>query len=163
VNFDDDGITETRHHNAANEIVSRVNDCSLKAVEYDAAGNLTKLERETDAGTQVLTLAYDYRNRLISVAADGVKTAEYFYDPLNRRVKKHLTSGDDVVYLYDGWQCIEERRLDEDVWATDREHIYGGQYIDEIAATCDSSSYHTTRSSRSFLLSQSGIQTESKR
>jgi len=77
---------------------------------------------------------------MAEIAADGVKTADYFYGPLNRRVKKHLTSGDDVVYLYDGWQCIEERRLDEDVWATDREHIYGGQYIDEIAATYESGS-----------------------
>jgi len=55
-------------------------------------------------------------------------------------VKKHLTSGDDVVYLYEGWQCIEERRLDEDVWTTAREHIYGGQYIDEIVATRESGS-----------------------
>jgi len=54
-------------------------------------------------------------------------------------VKKELTSGTDVIYLYDGWQVIEEREWDEngepgggdDAWEACRQYIYGGTYIDE--------------------------------
>ena len=36
----------------------------------------------------------------------------YLYDGLNRRIKKDLDTGTDVVYLYDGWRRIEEREDD---------------------------------------------------
>ncbi|HET6456058.1 MAG TPA: RHS repeat-associated core domain-containing protein, partial [Armatimonadota bacterium] len=55
----------------------------------------------------------------------------YFYDGLNRRVKKDLTSGTDVIYLYDGWRCIEEREDDGGAWEARRQYVYGGTYIDE--------------------------------
>ena len=71
-----------------------------------------------------------FSNRLITVTTDGTKTADYFYDALNRRIKKDLTSGDDVIYLYDGWRCIEELEEDGGVWTTARQHVYGGQYVD---------------------------------
>ena|GEM_PF-3625968 len=51
-----------------------------------------------------------------------------------------LDTGTDVVYIYNGhaghslgggsWQCIEERELDDSVWETRRQFIYGGRYID---------------------------------
>ena len=34
--------------------------------------------------------------------------AQYSYDGLSRRVEKDLETGTDVLYLYLGWQCIEE-------------------------------------------------------
>ena len=45
----------------------------------------------------------------------------------------------DIIYLYSGWQCIEEREFDEngepgegdDAWEPRRQYVYGGQYIDE--------------------------------
>jgi len=106
VNFDNAGTADARTHNVANEILSRDVDCVLKAVEYDAAGNLVKLDRDVDPQTtERLQFAYDYRNRLIRVEElNGAlltwdTRAEYFYDALNRRVKKNLTSTTDTVYL----------------------------------------------------------------
>ena len=59
----------------------------------------------------------------------------------NRLVKKHLTSGTDTIYLYDGWRCIEEREWDtnlegeqDDAWEPRRQYVYGGIYIDHAAA-----------------------------
>jgi RHS repeat-associated protein len=36
-----------------------------------------------------------------------------------------------VVYLYDGWQVVEERELDGATWEARRQFVYGGVYIDE--------------------------------
>jgi len=67
--------------------------------------------------------------------------ATYTYDGLNRRVKKDLTAGTDVVYLYDGWRCIEEREWDagDEAWEPRRQYVYGGQYIDELLIFDDDS------------------------
>jgi RHS repeat-associated protein len=35
------------------------------------------------------------------------------------------------LYLYDGWQCIEERELEDDAWEARRQYVFGSQYIDE--------------------------------
>ena len=34
----------------------------------------------------------------------------------NPGLRRDLTSGTDRIYLYDGWQCIEERELDGQTW-----------------------------------------------
>ena len=84
---------------------------------------------------------YDYRNRLIKVEASEdfgnpaptwATVAEYLYDGLNRRTKKDLAAGTDIVYLYDGWRCIEERELDGETWEARRQTVHGGRYIDEV-------------------------------
>jgi len=140
---------EYRHHNVANEILARDYDCQLKAIEYDAAGNLIKFDRDTSAGTQRLVLDYDYRNRLIEVytttditAGEPVwqRTVSYYYDALNRRVEKDLDTGTDLLYIYDGWRCIEEREASGAAWTVAREHVYGAHYLDEIIATRESGS-----------------------
>ena len=68
---------------------------------------------------------YDYRNRLIKVehttpydheTPTWNTVVQYFYDGLNLRVKKDLNSGNDTIYSYDGWQCIEERELVSGEW-----------------------------------------------
>jgi RHS repeat-associated protein len=62
----------------------------------------------------------------------------YYYDGKNRRVKKDLASGTDVLYLNDGWQELEEREWDtngegaeDDKWEPRRQYVYGAIYIDE--------------------------------
>jgi len=88
--------------------------------------------------------AYDYRNRLIMVEhkdnpldEDWDSVAEYFYDAGNRRIKKDLHDGTDVVYLYDGWQCVEERDAGGEVL---RRYVYGARYLDELVAKSESGS-----------------------
>ena len=140
--FDNAGTPDVRMHNVANEITARDVDCVLKALEYDAAGNLVKLDRDVDPQTtEHLQFAYDYRNRLISATSGGNEIAEYFYDALNRRVrvKKPLTPATDTVYLYDGWQCVEEREpnLQGTAWEAKRQYVYGAHYLDELVARDD--------------------------
>ena len=101
---------------------------------YDEAGNLNGL-RSND-GSTVWRYTYDGRNRLVKVQKDTGSgyaiVARYLYDGLNRRVKKDVESGTDVVYVYDGWQVLEEREEDgADNWEARRQFIYGGRYIDE--------------------------------
>ena len=108
-----------------------------------------KLDRDVDPQTtERLQFAYDYRNRLIKVEVLNGQSwdtrAEYFYDALNRRVrvKKPLTPATDTVYLYDGWQCIEEREFDGDLqkWTPRRQYVYGAHYLDELVAKLENSS-----------------------
>ena len=109
---------------------------------YDAAGNLKELPDRTDP-TKCERYSYDYRNRLIKIEHSDdydeetptwSTVVQYEYDGLNRRVKKDLASGTDVVYLYDGWQMLEERELDGEAWEARRQFVYGGLYIDEPVA-----------------------------
>jgi len=83
-----------------------------------------------------------FRNKLVKVEhtnnyGDTPPTwsivVEYYYDGLNRRVKKDLASGTDVMYLYDGWQVLEEREYDagDTAWEPRRQFVEGGTYIDE--------------------------------
>ena len=82
---------------------------------------------------------YDCPNPLIKVESKTTGSyspvVEYLYDGLNRRVKKDLTSGADIVYIYDGWRVIEERiwhTFEESSWWVPlRQYVYGGRYIDE--------------------------------
>ena len=60
------------------------------------------------------TYSCDYRGRLILVEYDnGDDVAEYRYDGQNRRIYKKVVDGNkETVYIYDGWQVLEERELD---------------------------------------------------
>lgn len=72
---------------------------------------------------------YDYRNRLVRVNRknDGKLRAAYEYDTYNRRVRKLLydlagppfTLEQEVRYLYDEWQVIEE-------WGDDTDYFTNG-------------------------------------
>ena len=140
VNFDKDGTTDARTHNAANEITARTFAGNSRIISYDDAGNLLTLQDNTgDTGWRY---TYDHRNRLVKVEdttdIDPEPPAEpnwnvkatYVYDGLNRRVKKDLDSGTDILYIYDGWQCIEERNAASPSTVL-RQYVYGRQYIDE--------------------------------
>ena len=65
----------------------------------------------------------DAESREIVHAAAFSADAQYSYDGLNRRVKKDLATGTDVLYIYDGWRCIEERDWD-DPWRVGTEDVY---------------------------------------
>jgi len=45
-----------------------------------------------------------------------------------------LTTGDDTIQLYSGWQCIEEREFDalDEEWQPRRQFIYRPRYIDDL-------------------------------
>ncbi|RLC60561.1 MAG: hypothetical protein DRI01_10040, partial [Chloroflexi bacterium] len=140
----DDSPYETRTHNTVNEIaaIDPQGAVGQFTVVSDDAGNLSELPDRTDPTDKCDRFTYDYRNRLIKVEHtddyDGNPptwsvVVEYEYDGLNRRVKKDLPGGGtDVIYLYDGWRCIEERELDGGTWEARRQYVYGGRYIDEV-------------------------------
>ena len=129
---------EDRTFNTTNEMTdinpSAINggDPAAYVPGYDAAGNLTDMP--TTDGSPGHEFVYDYRNRIIEVQDQNQSTVmKYCYDGLNRRVKKDLDSGTDILYIYDGWQVVEEREYDagDTAWEARRQYVYGGQYIDE--------------------------------
>jgi len=146
LNFDHAGTTDARTHDLANEITARTTGGNSRIISYDVAGNLHTLQDET--GNTGWRYTYDYRNRLIKVESteditgdpelvDWDPVATYAYDALNRRVKKHLTSGNDIMYTYDGWRCIEESEDVGGQWVAMRQYVYGAQYLDELVARDD--------------------------
>ena len=111
--FDDNGSSETRDVNAANEIQTVNGDST---VTYDLAGNMTS------DGT--LDYQYDAWNRLVKVTApegwideydNHVDSADYAYDGLGRRIEKAVhASGSgylsplDDYYYNQNWQMLED-------------------------------------------------------
>jgi len=128
-------------HDAANEITARTVAGNSRLISYDDAGNLLTLQ--DNSGTTGWRYTYDHRNRLVKVEdttdidpeppaePNWNEKAAYVYDGLNRRVKKDIDTGADILYIYDGWQCIEERNAATPATVL-RQYAYGSQYIDEI-------------------------------
>lgn len=126
-NWDDkikDGVTQTRRHNAVNEI-TLINGAPLG---YDGNGNLTQDSNGYSYG-------YDQENRLTSVGFIGPSGPEtagtYRYDALSRRVVK--TAGlhrgnSESHYFYDGSRLIETQNA---AAVTQAAYVYGN-YIDEV-------------------------------
>jgi RHS repeat-associated protein len=117
-----DGATETRQHNAVNEI-TRIDAVSIAS---DADGNLLQDDR--------YIYEYDQENRLVKVSFVGplgVETAgEYRYDALSRRIVKKTgpsRGGSETRYFYDGARIVEE----QSPAATLATYTYG-TYIDEV-------------------------------
>ncbi len=150
----DDTPYDTRTHNTVNEITALDPQGGVGSFNLDwgegasKSGNLYILPDRTDPTNKADRFHYDYRNRLIKVEhsddyGEGTPAwstvVEYYYDGLNRRVKKDLATGTDVIYLYDAWQVLEEREWDtigegaeDDQWEPRRQDVYGGIYIDEV-------------------------------
>lgn len=86
--------------NIANELTATSN----ATYTYDSNGNtLTKTD-----GTGTTTYAWDFENRLTSVALPGSGgTVSFKYDPFGRRIYKNSTSGTSV-FAYDGDNLVEE-------------------------------------------------------
>ena len=87
-------------YNSSNELTSTPS----ATFTYDANGNtLTKVD---SSGTT--TYAWDFENRLTSVALPGTGgTVTFRYDPFGRRIQKSSATGL-VSYLYDGLNTTEE-------------------------------------------------------
>ena len=75
---------------------------------------------------------YDYRNRLVEVwdLQDNVQ-ARYAYDVLDRRVHRDVAGQTPRVTVWDGWQAIEEYRVENDGPHLTSRRIYG-RGLDEI-------------------------------
>ena len=135
---------EDRDHNEVNEI-TRIDPLDIGGTDpaqyspsYDAAGNLTDLPASD--GPPDHEFIYDFRNRLIEVQDQSQQPiVRYYYDGLNRLVKKDLTAGDtnDRIFLYDGWRRVRDYKLVDTAWQPTREYIWGGTYIDELLAFSD--------------------------
>ena len=107
--------TDARTHNTSNEIltIDPEGEVAQFSVVHDDAGNVRFLPDRTDPANEADKMVYDYRNRLIQIwhttdydpeDPEGSDWGEapvvrYYYDAFNRRIKKVLTTGNDVVYL----------------------------------------------------------------
>jgi hypothetical protein len=102
--FNNNGTTQTRTTDTANEITGITASGTTTTPTYDAAGNLTS------DGT--LKYKYDAWNRQVAVSQeDGTPIASYSFDGLNRRITKTLAAdGTTTDYYYnENWQVLEEQ------------------------------------------------------
>jgi len=132
--FDDDGDSQTRTANAANEITAITGGWITPA--YDAAGNMISGPKPGDNTTRV-HYVYDSWNRLVAVKADnsgqpGNTIAEYRYDGSKRRIEKMLADDTSSAYYYNHeWQLLEERRFDAESDPVDSHvYVWSQRYID---------------------------------
>jgi RHS repeat-associated protein len=101
--FNDNGTTQTRTNNTANEILTLAD---TTGPAYDLAGNMTN-----DA--QSHTYRYDAWNRLTAVYSDLAMTttvATYKYDGRNYRIAKTVGNDTFDYYYNTNWQVLEERK-----------------------------------------------------
>lgn len=147
--FDDNGASQDRTVNSANEITNITG--SSVTPTYDAAGNMISAPKPGDESTRNHYL-YDAWNRLVAVCADdsqnpgqpGAIIASYTYDGLNQRVTKTLADGTATDYFYNQqWQTLEEQRRDGvgNLVSTDQ-YAWDISYIDSPAV-----SFHTAAGS----------------
>ena len=113
------GSTQTRTHNAQNEITSI---SGAVTPTYDANGNLTKDE----TGRQFV---YDAWNRLVEVQdASGNTLKTYTYDGLHRRVQETAGGTTTDLYYSDAWQVLEERIGGQ----TKVQYVWSPVYVDAL-------------------------------
>jgi YD repeat-containing protein len=87
--FNDDGTSQTRTVNEANEIESTL---GIATPTYDAAGNMTVIPSPTSGSpSHTESAKYDAWNHLVEVSDGGVLVAKFSYDGTGRRIKQ-LTS-----------------------------------------------------------------------
>jgi RHS repeat-associated protein len=124
-----DGADNWTQLNGTANQVNELNEYTAFAstpLQYDTNGNLI------DDG--INRYQYDAFNRLRRVLrkTDDAVIAEYRYDAQNRRTRRVVTNtadfDEEIRYLYDGWQEIEDRRPD-----FDRQYVCG-LGLDELLA-----------------------------
>ncbi len=87
-------------------------------LSYDENGNTSR--------KGLLKFYYDYRNQLVRIL-DGIKTTQYTYDVMGRRIRKDV-AGQVTNYFYSGNQVMEERDGSGNIL---KQYIYGNG-IDEL-------------------------------
>ena len=132
--------TEVRQHNGLNQITSIKDGTSPKVpITYDGTiahsnGNLR------NDGT--LSYTWDALNRLVQVnlvSGDAV-IANYYYDALNRRIRKVVSNGGlpgnvpdaTTDCIYSGWRCVEDRNPVAEGGDTPIAQYLWGIYLDEL-------------------------------
>jgi RHS repeat-associated protein len=124
--------TEIRQHNGLNEITRTYNAALTPTTvnpTYDMNGNLLSDGR--------FDYTWDALNRLVAVKLAGTTTvvAQYYYDALNRRIRKVVGSGDSAVTtdcIYLGWRCMEDRNPDAEGGDAPVIQYVWGRYLDEL-------------------------------
>ena len=119
--FDDNGTSQTRDVNGANEITSTT---GIATPTYDAAGNII-----SDG-----TLKYEYdawnRQTVVRRVSDNSLVATYAYDGHNHRVTKTLAGGTATDYFYNQqWQVVEERTQSGPTTTVDQ-YVWDQSYVD---------------------------------
>jgi len=110
-----------------NELTNRYASVGESALEYDAAGNLTK-------DRLGYGYSYDYENRIVEINdVNGTVVAEFAYDALGRRIRKRDCAGNtNTLYYYnDNWQVLCEYSGGGSI---ERVFMYGN-YVDEPIMT----------------------------
>jgi RHS repeat-associated protein len=138
--FDDDGASQTRAANGANEITGITG--GWISPSYDRAGNMISGPKPGDETARVHDV-YDAWNHLVSVyqddgdgvfepGTDDAAVASYQYDGLNRRIEKVVTGTSDAHYFYNhDWQMLEERFVDgEGDTVASNQYVWSARYID---------------------------------
>jgi RHS repeat-associated protein len=133
--FTDEGTTEERTFNEANELLT--SDTRVNPL-YDAAGNMMSGPRPDDPATGQHYI-YDAWNRLVEVRADvagdpGDAIATFEYDGRNYRVEKAMLDGEGTVlvaesFFYNEQQQLLEMRTDGNANPTEQ-YVWDLRYID---------------------------------
>ena len=101
-------------------------------LEWDENGHLIRKGNRT--------YTYDYRGRLVTIDEEQNGQPEelvrYTYDAHNRRVRREVAGQEPVQTVWDGWQPVEEYRLDDDGAGGVIPHLVSrriyGQGLDEL-------------------------------
>jgi RHS repeat-associated protein len=138
--FDDDGASQDRTVNAANEITGITG--SWKDPQYDAAGNMI-FGPKSGSETTGLHYIYDAWNLLVAVYEDDgdgayeptsgdTLIATYEYDGQKRRVEKTFADGSSTDFYYNlEWQLLEEREFDAESGPIESHvYVWSVRYID---------------------------------
>ena len=136
--FDDDGVSQSREVNQANEITDITGGWITPS--YDRAGNMISGPKP-GSETNRIHMIYDAWNRLVKVQADdsgdpGEVISQYEYNGTNRRIEKVVTEeggGPTHVHYYYNheWQMLEEQFVDnEGALLADNQYVWSLRYID---------------------------------
>jgi RHS repeat-associated protein len=104
--INNNGVTQTRTANAANEITGITGGTVTPA--YDLAGNMTTMPQPGNA-TVGLTCVYDAWDRLVEVTSGSTVVAQYEYDGTGRLVSE--TAGATTTYSFYAGQSLIETRV----------------------------------------------------
>ena len=122
--FNDNGTSQDREFDAANQITEISGQAGWVTPEYDDAGNMIFGPMAGNETTK-LHFKYDAWNRLVKVTDDSqtpVTIAEYRYDGQGRRIAKAVGETTTHYFFNESWQVLETRvgadpdPLDQFVW-----------------------------------------------
>ena len=143
--FTDQGNTETRTHNEANEITA----IDSNSVTYDEAGNLTQGPKPAASGNQVYV--YDGWNRLIQVKETGGSViVTYEYDSRGNRIEKTVGS-DTYDYFHNEASQVVEVRLNDDTDPLER-FVWDIGFVDTLVTAIRDTDTNGTIDQRAFYL-----------